>query len=154
MSGQHGTAKPPRNKLDRFNLPPPRAGILRGIIRNIRVTHEEAAFGPLEVVDFDLYVSESDPPVPVRMRGNDYSRPLFADSLGDVADPDPSVRPVLARRVVFPHHPNQDCVAFYPGLDDPNTPRDRFWSIVTIVAPIAGGALLALLLGWYFGLFH
>jgi hypothetical protein len=154
MSVPDSAPRPTQNRLDQFNLPPPRRRIVRGIVRNIRVSHVEAAFGPLEIIDFDLFVSESQPPVPVQMRGNDFSHPLFEGSLVDTADPDPSVRPLQTRRLVYPHHPNQDCIAYYPGLDDPNSPKDRMWTIVTIASPIIGAAVLGALIGWYFGLFH
>ena len=154
MSGQQNATKPARSKRDRFDLPHPPRGVLRGIIRNIRRTNEEGPFGALEVIEFDLHVSDTDPPVPVVIRGNDYSRPLFADCVADIADPDPTIRPLRTRRMTFPHQPDDELIAYYPGLDDPNTPTDRFWSIVMIIGPIVGSGLTAGLIGWYFGLFH
>ena len=133
------------SRRDRFNLPPPPRGVLRGIVRNIRRSHVEAAYGPMEIIDFDLVVDEHAPPVPVQLRGNDFSRPLFEEWVADVADPDPSARPILTRRVKFPPHENADLISYFPGQDDPDPRRDRLWS----VAMVAGPAILTILVAWY-----
>ena len=144
-------AKP--SKLDQFGLKPPRKGTVRGIIRNVRQSHVEAAFGEELVIEFDLDRGENLPAIAVQMRGNDYSMPIYADWLADIRDPDPAMRPLITRRVAFPHSPGTELVSYTPGQDDPNTPADRFWSYVAVIGPLVAGCGLAGGIAWYFGLY-
>ncbi len=142
----------PPSKLDRFGLPPVKRGMLRGKIRDVRHSIVEGAYGQMQVIDFNLYTAPKQPPVPVQMRGNDFTTPVRDDWVIDVADPDPTIRPLLTRRITLPHNPGTEVVSYYPGWDDPNTSKDRFWSIVAIAGPLVGGAILVGLL-FYFGIF-
>jgi hypothetical protein len=150
MSGQAKAA----DKLDRFGLRPPRRGVLRGVIRNIRRTPMEAAFGNMMIIDFDLLVEDGVPPVPVQMRGNDFSSELIPDIVVDVADPNPGVRPLLTRRLDYAHNPGSEFVSYFPGRDDPPAWRDRVFGSALVLGPIIGGASAAALIIWYFGLIH
>lgn len=152
MSGQADGAKR-SGKLDRWNLPPAKRGILRGVVINVRSSTVEAPFGQLQIIDFDLAVDEKLPLVPVQMRGNDFTRPLLPNCLADVPDPDASVRPIRPRIVTFPHSPGYDLISYYPGQDDPKNAKDSFWALVAIVGPVVSAAGLAAWIGWYFGLF-
>lgn len=135
---------------DKFGLLPAKPGVLRGIVRNLRQTNQESHFGTIIVYDFDLYVDDKRPAVPVRMMGNDFSMPVFSELVLEVKDYDPSVRPIVTRRAHLPLNGPSDIIAYYPGLDAMNNPTDRFWTIVTVVGPIVIGTLLAVAIAYYF----
>jgi hypothetical protein len=141
-----------RGKLDRWGMRPAPAGVVRGKAGNIRRQKREAAFGEMEILDFELFVAEGEPTVAVRMEGNDFSNNLWEGVLTDVRDPDPKIRPIVARRIHFPYGDGQkgEMISYYPGRDDPSRSADRNWTILTIAGPILFGLGVALLIFWYF----
>ncbi len=142
------SGKPARpSNLDRWGCKPAGRGVVRGVVRNVRQHEEEGPFGPLTVMQFDLFQGEGTPLVPVEMRGNDFIRRILAETLADVLVSDPAARPLRPTHLKYPHHPGEDVVSFSPGRDDTRR-KDRLLSALAIGVPvlicIAGAILLAL----------
>lgn len=112
--------------VDEYGLPPPRKGVLRGFVRDLRFSQEESAVGRIQIVDFNLHFRGDRLPVPVRMRGSDFTDHLVDGWLMDVPDPDPKLRPITPRRITAPWHEGLEVTSYYPGQDDPDSPGKGF----------------------------
>ncbi len=134
-------SRPPKGK-DRFGLRPPRKGRIRGQIANVRRSFEVGAFGNLLIVDFDLLIDQGVPPVPVRMSGTIFNQEPREGMLVEVADPDPTVRPIVAHRLQTAWDRHSEIVAFYPGRDDLSPARQRMIGLLVLLIPVVVGAAL------------
>lgn len=121
---------------------PVRAGRLRGQIRNVRRSFDVSDFGEVTVIDFDLFVDDDLPMVPVRMSGIDFMNEPHEGSIVDVRDPDPTVRPIVAYRLDFPPNYEHDVVCYYPGRDDLPPARQRLNGLLMVFGPILFAVLL------------
>lgn len=140
-------------KLDKWGLPPAGAGVVRGKISNVRLSTREAAFGEMQIYDFELWTGEGEPPVAIRMEGNDFSHRVHDGWLAEIVDRTPSVRPIETRvlRLVLGPGEVGELRSFYPGRDDPSPKADRNWTLGAILLPVVFGLGMALLIFWYFG---
>ncbi|MDA8254001.1 MAG: hypothetical protein M0Z28_33155 [Rhodospirillales bacterium] len=150
MSGSRTAGLPWRRRRDRWGLRPVRAGRVRGQIRNLHRSFETCEFGQVIVFDFELFVDDAMPPVPVRMAGMDFQNEPRDGNVVDVRDPSPTVRPIEAIRLDFPPRYQHDVVSFYPGRDEPPPARQWMQGALIILGPIL---LAAGLLGLYFVLY-
>jgi hypothetical protein len=128
-------APPPKGK-DRWGMPPARRGRVRGMIRNLRRSSEIGEFGEIKIIEFDLFVDDGQPLVPVRMSGTYFNHEPHADRIAEVRDPDPAIRPIMAHRLYFPPTFEHEIVAYYPGRDDPPPWRQRVGAILMVAGPI------------------
>ena len=125
--------------LDRWNLRPAPPGVVRGRARNIRESEQVGPYGQMRVVDFDLWIDEGVPAVPVRMTGTDFQNRVMEDMVLDAPDPDPAVRPVAPWRVKSSHNPDYEVIAHYPGREFAVQSRGLAWTVMVILAPFRGG---------------
>jgi hypothetical protein len=124
-----------------------RAGRVRGQLRNLRRSSDVGDFGELRVVEFDLFIDDDLPMVPVRMTGTDFSNDIREGPVVEVRDPDPSVRPIAALRLDFPPGYAHEVIAFCPGRDAPSALSGRLRAALMVLGPIAFAAVL---LGLFF----
>lgn len=139
--------------LDRWGLLPVRPRHVRGIVRNVRITEDVSPYGPMLVVDYDLWTDDGVPNIPVRMTGTDFMNRIIPENLLDVPDPDPGVRPITPTRVTSAHNDDHEIVAHYPGRSASIHPRGLAWTVMVVLIPFAVIALMMGLLGWHFGWF-
>jgi hypothetical protein len=148
-------AKPQKApKLDRWGLAPVLKGHVRGRAKNIRSSERVSSYGHIHVVDFDLWVDEGLPLVAVRMLGTDFQGRVLEDQLYDVPDATPDVRPIEAWNIRASHDPEQGVIAYQPGREFAVKQRGLGWTILTVVAPVAVTAGIALFLVLHFGWIH
>jgi hypothetical protein len=141
------TAPARKRGKDRWGWRPVRAGYVRGQIRNLRREAEVSPFGDLRVVEFDLFVDDDLPMIPVRMAGTDFSNDFREGPVVDVRDPDPSVRPIIATRLDFPPHFDHEIISYYPGRDDPPPAVGRLRAALMVLVP---AGFVAAMLGLYY----
>lgn len=125
-----------RRSRDRWGLRPVRNGRVRGQIRNVRRSLEVGEFGEIIVFDFDLFMDDDQPSVPVRMSGTDFQNEPHEGVVVDVSDPAPHVRPIEPTRLDFPPQYDREVVSFYPGRDDVPHARQRMNGLFVIIGPI------------------
>jgi hypothetical protein len=142
-------AKAKANNKDCFGLPPVEKGHVRGRVANLRRSSEVSAFGELVVLDFDLVPCGGAPPVPVLMRGTYLEGDIRPDYVMEVRDPDPSVRPILARELRHAHHRRQMVTMHYPGTNKWPTYLRRGMELLLLIGPLM---LIAVLLALYYTL--
>lgn len=137
-------AAPARPKgKDRWGLRPVRAGRVRGQIRNVRRSFAVSDFGNILTFDFDLFVDDDVPLVPVRMAGADFLVEPQEGNLVDVRDPDPAVRPIETYRLDFPPRYEHRIIAYYPGRGEPPPWRERAGGLLVVIGPIGLAVALA-----------
>ena len=139
--------------LDRWRLKPVSPGYVRGQIRNIRRSEDISRFGQLNVVEFDLEVGGGQPMVPVKMLGLYFNRDIPSGQLCDIADPTPSVRPLVTGRISFPRAPGQDILTYNLDADELARRRLWSWSMLTPLIPVVAIAVLVWLLARHFHTF-
>ena len=129
-------------KRDRWGLPMPPKGWVRGMVSNVRSSDEPCPFGTLQVLEFELRDDPQQPGVPVRMAGTNFDRLVVGGEVMDVRDPTPSVRPIEAVRGVFSHtrymaeEGIQEIKAYYPGRDDMTPRRNLALATAMVVVPV------------------
>ncbi len=126
-------------------------GFVRGRVCNLRNSETVGDYGMVMVLDFDLFIDDGLPTVPVRMTGTDFFGRVMTDHVLDVPDPDPSVRPITPWRVTVSHDANQEIIAHYPGLEIGMKSRGLLSTVATVVAPFVVILLVLLWLSWHFG---
>lgn len=136
MSEAKPGAPAKRGRRDRWGMRPPRRGRVRGQIRNVSRSFGVSEYGNIIIVDFDLFIDDDLPLVPVRMRGTDFPIEPQEGQVVDVRDPAPDVRPIEATRLDFPPHYQHEVVAYYPGRDDIPQSRQRMNGLMVIIGPI------------------
>ncbi len=135
---------------DRWGLRPVRRGRVRGQIHNLRRSDKVGQFGSLLVFEFDLFVDEGQPPVPVEMIGADFTHEPREGMLVETPDPTPDLRPIAARRLDFPPKYEFEIVSYYPGRDDPPRSVERLRGLLVLALPFAvAGVLLGLYYAFY-----
>jgi hypothetical protein len=150
MSEQKSANKAKEPKRDRWGLEPPAPGIVRGRAENLRRREDVSQFGAVQIVEFDLWVDDGVPTIPVRMTATDFQGRIMADSVYDIADPDPAVRPLTPWRAGFAHNPEDDGVlAHYPGRGFGVKEKGLLWTVMIVLAPFAAVALLGGVLGYF-----
>ena len=123
-------------RRDRWGLRPVRSGWVRGQIRNIRRSFELDDLGQVFIIDFDLFIDDDQPLVPVRMSGTDFQGEPGEGQVVELRDPDPGVRPIQATRLDYPPRYEHDVVSFYPGRDDLPPARQRMNSLLVVAGPV------------------
>lgn len=126
-----------RRGRDRWGLRRVRAGRVRGQIRDIRRSFEVGVFGTITVIDFDLFIDDGLPPVPVRMSGTSFSDEPHEGHVVEVRDPDPTQRPIAPRQLYYPPGYEHEVISFFPGRDDPSALRERLRGVLVVLGPIA-----------------
>jgi hypothetical protein len=126
-----------------LDLPPVRPGFIRGLVANIRNSTEECQYGELLILDFDLHAKGGGTIASVQMRGTDFSRHLRHGALVDVPDPDPTVRPIVTKRLYTPREGREALVAYYPGAEGRSRRGERLYGFALV---LGGLALVAILL--------
>lgn len=115
----------------------------------MRYTEDSCTYGQLLILDFDLWIGEGVPLVPVRMSGTDFNGRVTENQVLDVPDPDPSIRPVAPLRVTSARNPAWEVVAHYPGRDAAVAAPAGSRRTILIVAAAAVAVLLAAAAGFY-----
>ena len=123
-------------RRDRWGLRPVRSGRIRGQIRNFRRSLDVDDLGQVFIIDFDLFVDDDQPLVPVRMSGTDCQGDAHDGDIVEVRDPGRGVRPVPAVRLYYPPHYVHEVVSFYPGRDDLPPARQRMNSLLVVAGPV------------------
>ncbi len=136
MTKPHGPAERKAQEKDQWGMPPARQGYLRGRVQNIQRRAEPCEYGELEIVDFDLCAPDRSVIAVVQMRGTDFSQPILAEALMDVLDPDPRVRPILARHLHNSFDFENKVTSFYPGRDEPPQARQRLTAATWLLLPL------------------
>lgn len=150
MSGARSAPRKRRPRRDRWGCRGVRRGWLRGQIRNIRRGSEVSHYGSSLVFEFDLFVDDNLPLVPVRMIGTDFPLEPREGQIWDVPDPTPDIRPIAAVRLVSPFDSDIALKAFYPGRGDPSRLRQRIEGTFIIIGPIAAAAAMV---GLFYAIF-
>ena len=122
-------------RRDRWGLRPVRSGRIRGQIRNFRRSLDVDDLGQVFIIDFDLFIDDDQPLVPVRMSGTDFQGEPREGQVVELRDPDPGVRPIQATRLDYPPRYEHDVVSFYPGRDDLPPARQRMNSLLVVARP-------------------
>ncbi len=151
MSQQPTAAPKPAKNRDRWGLRPPRPGIVRGRITNVTRSIDVCDFGELIVLDFELFVGDDQPAVPVRMTGTDFSSALPEGHIVEVPDPDPAIRPIVTTRLDFPPRYENELIAYYPGRDDLPRGVMRMRGLMMVIGPIVFAVVLLGVFLFFFG---
>jgi hypothetical protein len=130
-------------KRDRWGKVPVQPGFLRGFARNIRYSEGISPYGQTIVVEFELWSFDGSPEVPVRMEGTDFQGRITETALMDVADPDPSIRPITTERLLEVDDHRDLVIAQYPGRKFLPLPSDQRWQALFIVVPAVSLLLLS-----------
>ena len=129
-------------RRDRWGWRPARRGRLRGEIRNLRHSTEISECGTIFVYDFDIFVDDGLPLVPVRMQGTDFQNEPVQGRVVEMNDPNPKIRPVEPIRLDYPPAFMIRVVSFYPGRDDPSVSLQRLHGLLVMIGPIAAAAVM------------
>lgn len=152
MSKAKPAAAAGRKRRDRWGQRPVRNGRLRGQIRNVCRSVSVSPDGhPLVVYDFDLFVDDNQPLVPVRMSGTDFFNHPQDGEVVDLLDPHPQVRPAEPIRLQYPLHYHHVVVSLYPGRDDRPMLRQRMDGFLLTLGPIL---VVLIAVGTYFAIYR
>jgi hypothetical protein len=88
------------------------------------------------------------------MTATDFQGRVVEDSIYQVEDPDPSVRPLTPWRVCYAHNPDEVVIAHFPGREFEFKEKGLAWTVMLVAAPFLGFAVIAGLCAYYFGWFH
>jgi hypothetical protein len=141
LVGEQEAAK--ARKRDAFGLSPIGRGFVRGRATNIRQSETTCEYGVLVILEFDLLIDPTQPPIPVHMEGTTIDGRLLDGHVVDLADPTPSRRPITPDRVYFSHHLDRKhyIASNYPGRRM-STPRQSLMQGMLVV-----GVPMVLILG-------